>query len=85
MLLDKILSLPKIEKETSSQLKNLHDTVFEAVMQIKNLDVDVASWSPILNHILLRKLDKTTVVHYECQLANVRETQSLEDFMKYIE
>lgn len=85
VLVDKILDIPKMESENSEQLKSMHDTVWESVMQIKNYGVDVSSWGPILNHILLRKLSKTTVIDYECQRDDVKETETHEEFLKYIE
>lgn len=83
-LLDSILNLPKHKYENSRDLKNLHDTANECISSIHNLRIDVKSWGPIINHILMSKLDKSTIIHYECQLANVTEPQTFEKFLKYI-
>lgn len=84
-LLDNILQLPKLNHENSDQLKSLHDTVYESIMTIKNLGFSVDNWDPLLTHILTHKLDSSTIINYECQLKNVRETQSLKAFLSYIE
>lgn len=84
-LIDNILLLPPLEFESAEQLKTMHDTVYESIMSIKNIDVSTDNWDPLLCHILTRKLDSTTLVHYELQLRNVREPQSLTDLLAYLE
>lgn len=84
-LLDSILNLPKQKNENADQLKTLHDTTMECMMAIQNLDIDVSNWDPLLNHILLHKLSSETIKDYECQLADVREPQTLQTFMKFID
>lgn len=83
-LLDQILNLPKQKNENSLQLKTLHDTTVECIMAIKNLKINVTYWDPLVNHILLHKLSSETIRDYECQLADVREPQSLQAFLKFI-
>lgn len=84
-LLDSILNLPKQNSENFYHLKNLHDTTFECIMSIKNLNIPVDQWDPLITHILLKKLSKETITNYECQLEDTREIQSLVKFLKYIE
>lgn len=66
-------------------LKTMHDTVYESIMSVKNIDVSTDNWDPLLCHILTRKLDSSTLIHYECQLLNVKEPQSLVSFLSYLE
>lgn len=84
-ILDKILELPAMEFEDSQELKNMHDIMYEAYLELKNMDIDAANWNPFLVHLLIRKLDPDTIKHYECQLTNVKEYQGLHEFLKYIE
>lgn len=35
--------------------------------------------------MLLKKLDKTTILDYETKLSNVKEMQTLSSFLKYLE
>lgn len=71
-LLDQILNLLKQKNENANQLKLMHDTTIECIMAIKHLK-------------LLHKLSSDTIRDYECQLADVREPQSLEAFLKFID
>ncbi|XP_037927016.1 uncharacterized protein LOC119661654 [Hermetia illucens] len=47
------------------------------------MGVAVDTWDPILLHIVLRKLDKTTLTLYEQSLANPK--QSLAEFLQFLE
>lgn len=84
-LFDAILEMPKQNSESYTSLKNLYDTTFESIMAIKNLKINIAGWDPLLIHLLLKKLSRETVTQYECSLKNVREIQSFDEFLKYIE
>lgn len=44
-----------------------------------------ANWDHLLTHIMLHKLDSVTLMHYECQFKDIRESQKLKDFLAYIE
>lgn len=74
-----------MKAENSSQLRTMHDTVNECVMAIQNMKIKVDGWDPLLVHILLHKLDKETLKHYEYQLKDVKEPQKLCDFLVFIE
>lgn len=84
-LIDNVLQLPKIKSENADMLKTMHDTVYESIMSIKNIEVSTENWDPLLCHMLTRKLDSATLIHYECQLQDVREPQSLISFLSYLE
>lgn len=84
-LMGKLFNLPKQSVETSAALRNMYDTVNECMAAIANLGVDTKNWDPLVVYILTKKLSKNTVLDYESKLLNVREIQSLCDFMKYIE
>lgn len=84
-LIDKLLSLPKQMNETSAALQAMHDVTNECITAIKSLKVDTKSWDPLVVHILMRKLSKATILDYESKLTNVRELQTLNEFLKYIE
>lgn len=84
-LIDGILQSPKLDKENADMLKSMHDTVYESIMSIKNIDVSTDNWDPLLCHILTRKLDSSTLLHYECQLKDVKEPQTLPSLLSYLE
>lgn len=66
-LIDSMLNLPKLNEENSTQLRTMHDTVHECTLTIKNMGVQVNGWDPLLVHILLQKLDRNTIKHYNSQ------------------
>lgn len=84
-LLEDILLLPKLKTENADMLKSMHDSVYEAKFSIKNMEISTDNWDPLLSHILTRKLATNTLIHYECQLKDVREVQSLQSLLKYLE
>lgn len=66
-------------------LRKLHDTTTEAVLAIKGTGINTDSWDPFLIHILISKLNKDTIKHYECQLNNIKEVSTLKEFLTYVE
>lgn len=84
-LLDSITNLPQLTGETCAGLKNLHDTVYECIQGIGNLDVNTDGWDALLTYLLIKKLDKETRKHYECQLKDPRTPPTVKDFLSYIE
>lgn len=80
-----LLDMPKQNYESADQMRKMHDTSFECNMTVKNLGIDIDNWDPFLVFILLRKLSRETITHYECNLNDNREFQSLESFLKYLE
>lgn len=84
-LFDSLLFSGKYKTENSNDLRSLHDTTTETVMAIRNAGIDTSSWDPFINHFLLGKLHRDTIRHYECQLRNIRETETLKEFLGYIE
>lgn len=63
-LFDSLLLLSKHKSENSSDLRALHDTATESMMAIKNAGVDIASWDPLVNHILLGVYSQNSYRHY---------------------
>lgn len=84
-LFDSILNAPKHKSENSVDLRKLHDLANESILAIGSLGVDTSNWDAFINHILRSKLHRDTIRHYECQLNNVKETESLREFLAYIE
>ncbi|XP_055308589.1 uncharacterized protein LOC129572612 [Sitodiplosis mosellana] len=85
-MLDNVISFPKIKNENADSLKTMHDTVYESLMSIKNLGVtNEHLFGHLISHILIKKLDSTTLVHYECQLDDVKELSNIDSFLCYLE
>lgn len=57
-LSDNFLNLPKMRSEDGKLLKNIHDTVYECMMAIKNINISNDQLSgALLTHILTHKLE----------------------------
>lgn len=57
----------------------------ELTKYLKAFGVSIDNWNPMLTFIITSKLDLATMMHYECQLTDVRELQNLSDLLKYME
>lgn len=84
-MLDSIFNLPQIGSETCIGLKTFHDTIHECLLGVRNLKVKTENWDTPLTYLLIKKLDKETRKHYECQLQNPRVLQKIDDLLKYVE
>lgn len=84
-LISKIVAIPKIKMESAELLKSLHDSAYECIMSIRSIGVSTENWDPLLTYIISSKLDPATIIHYECQLVDVREPQNFTDLLLYIE
>lgn len=80
-----LVDMPKQNYESADQIRKMHDTAFECIMAVKNLGICVKNWDPFLVFILLRKLSRETITHYECNLDDNREFRSFDSFLKYLE
>lgn len=84
-LIDRLLKFPRMKSESANELKALHDSTYECIMSIQSIGISIQNWDPLLTHILCGKLDQATIIHYECQLGDVREPQSLPSLLDYME
>lgn len=78
------LNQPSIQKQTSSEIKKLHDTTVECIHAIHNLNIDTNTWDPILVHILTKKLDPMTLSDYEESHKSPRDLASLDEFITFL-
>lgn len=84
-LIDSILNLPKMKNESSEELRKIHDTANESLLSIENLGVTTKNWDPLVTHILVQKLSRDTIKHYEFQLKDTREIQTTREFLTHLE
>lgn len=80
-----LLNQKNLTFECANGLKALHDTTKECLHALKNLQINIDHWDPIMIHILTQKLDKETHRLYEQSLKQPREIQKLEQFFKFLE
>lgn len=80
-----LLGFSHIQQQSGGQLKKMHDVTVETLNAIKNLDVDLSTWDPILVHLLSQKLDSDTHADYIASLKNPRELPILQEFLDFLE
>jgi len=83
-LVQQLVEYSNVTSDAKS-IKSFHDLIQENLSALRNVDLDVDSWDPILLQILVKKLDRHTHVLYESQIKNPRELQSMKDFLKFLE
>lgn len=74
-----------IERQTSAEIKRVHDTTMECIHAIHNLGVDTSSWDPLLVYLLLQKLDPETRSDYKESRKTPRELPEFDEFMEFLE
>lgn len=58
--LDNLLGIPKVQKESTSDLQNMVDIITEVLYHLEKLDIKIDSWDPLIIHIMVKKLDQNT-------------------------
>jgi hypothetical protein len=80
-----LLGLPNMQQQSAGQIKKMHDVAIETFNAIKNLDIDITTWDPILVHILSQKLDSESHADYIESTKNPRELPVLQEFLNFLE
>lgn len=83
--IETFLNQPLLQKQTSADLKKLHDTTNECIYAIRNLGIDTTSWDPLLVHLLTKKLDSVTYSDYMEARESPRELPTFDEFMLFLE
>ncbi|XP_073831530.1 uncharacterized protein [Musca autumnalis] len=68
-----LFNIPAAATENSESIQNIHSTVNDCLCILKTLQVDVASWDPILIHLVSTKLPEQTLSLWEQSLKSHRE------------
>lgn len=79
------LNQPNIQKQSSFELKRLHDISTETINAIQNLGVDIATWGPLLVHLIIKKLDFETLRDYQEARKFPRELATFRELMDFLE
>lgn len=85
ILIDEILNIDEQKFESGNGLKVMHDKTYECIMSIESMGTSVENWDLLLIQILMRKLNRETILDYEKQLTNVKKNQTLASFLQYLE
>ncbi|XP_050558193.1 uncharacterized protein LOC126912059 [Spodoptera frugiperda] len=80
-----LLSIPTMQNQVDTQIKNMFDTINECMNSLKNLGIDVVAIGPMVVHLLTQKLDTQSLSEYTQSLDNPRALPVLTDFLKFLE
>ncbi|XP_073820558.1 uncharacterized protein [Musca autumnalis] len=83
-LIHQLIDQPSTGSSAAS-IKQLHDVTQECLHALKNVGVDTSSWSPILLHLLSKKLDRSIYNQYERSIVKPRELQQVSQFLEFLE
>ncbi|XP_073821407.1 uncharacterized protein [Musca autumnalis] len=83
-LIHQLIDQPSTGSSAAS-IKQLHDVTQECLHALKNVGVDTPSWSPILLHLLSKKLDRSIYNQYERSIVNPRELQQVSQLLEFME
>ncbi|CAK1603715.1 unnamed protein product [Parnassius mnemosyne] len=83
--IETLINQPNIQKQSSTELKRLHDVSMECIHGVFNMGIDTSSWDPILVHLVAKKLDTTTYSDYMESRKAPRELPDLDKFMAFME
>lgn len=83
--LQTLTSQPQLTIATSQGLRNLHDTTQECLHALTNMDVDTSTWGPLVEFLMLQKLDKESHQLYEQGIEEPTKVQKLSSFLKFLD
>lgn len=79
------LNQPNITKQSSSELKRLHDVSTECINGIENLGVDTSTWGPLLVHLIMKKLDPETYKEFQESRKAPRDLSTFSEIKSFLE
>ncbi|XP_063390141.1 uncharacterized protein LOC134675762 [Cydia fagiglandana] len=86
-ILNRFLGQKKLSVESAKGVKELLDISTECLNSLKNNDISIDNWDPIIIHLLVHKLDTESHKHWEEDLKtlSVEDLPTLEQFSKFLE
>lgn len=86
-VLKRLFLQKKITCQSANQIKCLLDTTTECLNSLKNLDINVDSWDPVINFLVVQKMDQESHKEWE-EYAYKEETELLptwSDLTKFLQ
>ncbi|XP_073816804.1 uncharacterized protein [Musca autumnalis] len=79
-----LFSLPAVTVDSSSSLKSLQRSVNGCLETLKTLDIDIATWDPILIYLCSQKIPRTYLQDFENTLSDSSTIPKWKDFDKFL-
>ncbi|XP_029163718.1 uncharacterized protein LOC114936567 [Nylanderia fulva] len=83
-LIQKLLDIPAITKESHADLRQLVDNISQYTQSSIKLGQPVESWSTIIIHIILPKIDKGSRREWEAKRSVIEAFPTLTEFIDYL-
>lgn len=83
--LQALVSQSTLPIATAHGLRSLHDTTKECLHSLTNMGVDTSSWGPLIEYIILQKLDKQSHQLYEQSINEHTKVQDLSSVLKFLD
>lgn len=83
-LIQMLLDIPAIIKESHADLRVLIDNISQYTQSLIKLGQPVESWSTIIIHILLPKIDKASRREWESKRSIIERFPTLTEFIDYL-
>jgi hypothetical protein len=80
-----MLNLPVIHHPDAHSLKKMHDVILECLNGLANIGIDIATWDPMIVHLMSLKLDSSSFNDYLKELQRQRELPVLAEFLSFLE
>lgn len=83
-LIQTLIDLPIINKESYTDLRNLMDSVSQCTQSLTKLGQPVGDWGMLLIHIILPKIDKGSRREWELRRSIIEEFPTLAEFLEFL-
>lgn len=80
-----LIDQPNITQESTTRIRSMLDMSQECLNSLRNLNIDISTWDPIIIHILVHKLDTETHRHWENSLDNPKDLPTYQQFINFLE
>ena len=80
-----LLNLPKTNGGVLESLKNKYYVLKDALEALKNLNIDISNWDPLINGMVLPYLDQESLQLFEQSLEAPKEVPTTEEILTFIE
>lgn len=79
-----LFTIEQVYKESSKLLRNTLDTVNKNLRALKTLNLPTEHWDILIIHMVLGKLDQTSIREWEKQRNIIKDLPSLKDFNSFL-
>ncbi|XP_070162778.1 uncharacterized protein [Polyergus mexicanus] len=83
-LIQTLIDMPIINKESYTDLRNLTDSVSQCTQSLTKLGQPVGNWGTLLIHIILPKIDKGSRREWELKRSSIEEFPTLTEFLEFL-